>query len=102
MEKYIIIAGVNGVGKSTLYQSTPSLQDMPRINTDEIVRDIGTWKNSADIFKAGKIAVRLLHQYLKDGISFNQETTLCGKSIIKKLQKAKEYGYYIEMHYIVC
>lgn len=100
MKKYIIIAGVNGVEKSTLYQSTPSLQDMPRINTDEIVRDIGSWKNSADIFKAGKIAVRLLYQYLKDGISFNQETTLCGKSIIKNIQKAKEYGYYIEMHYI--
>ena len=40
-----------------------------------------------------------MYQYLKDGISFNQETTLCGKSIIKNIQKAKEYGYYIEMHY---
>ncbi len=52
MKKYIIIAGVNGVGKSTLYQSTPSLQDMPRINTDEIVRNIGTWKNLIQILKS--------------------------------------------------
>ena len=55
MKKYIIIAGVNGVGKSTLYQSTPSLQDMPRINTDEIVRDIGAWKTVQIFLKPEKL-----------------------------------------------
>lgn len=39
MKRCILIAGVNGAGKSTLYQSLPSLQAMPRINTDEIVKD---------------------------------------------------------------
>ena len=41
MKKYIIIAGVNGAGKSTLYQTLQTLQDMPRVNTDEILRKIG-------------------------------------------------------------
>lgn len=40
MKKYILIAGVNGAGKSTLYQSTPRLKDMPRVNTDEILKMI--------------------------------------------------------------
>lgn len=31
--------------------------------------------------KAGKMAVHELNEYLESGISFNQETTLCGKSI---------------------
>ena len=41
MKKYIIIAGVNGAGKSTLYQTIASLKEMPRVNVDEIVREIG-------------------------------------------------------------
>ena len=34
---------------------------------------------------AGKIAVEKITEYLNSGVSFNQETTLCGKSIIKIL-----------------
>lgn len=37
---------------------------------------------------------------MNDGITFNQETTLCGKSIIKNILKAKELGYFIELHYV--
>ncbi len=80
MKKYIIFAGVNGAGESTLYQTNSQLFDMPRINVDEIVRDFGNWKNTQDIMTAGKIAVTRLKNYIVEGISFNQETTLCGNS----------------------
>lgn len=100
MKKYVIIAGVNGAGKSTLYQINDNLKNMPRVNVDEIVRDIGDWRNIRDVFSAGRIAVEKISQYLSDGISFNQETTLCGKSIIKNIMKAKELGYFIELHYV--
>ena len=83
MKRYILIAGVNGAGKSTLYQTLDYLQDMPRINTDEIVRIFDDWKNQNDVAKAGKIAVGLIKDYFEKGLSFNQETTLCGKSILK-------------------
>lgn len=55
MRKYIIIAGVNGVGKSTLYQSLREMHGMERINTDEIVREIGVWNNFNDVMTAGKL-----------------------------------------------
>ncbi len=100
MKKYVIIAGVNGAGKSTLYQSNEALKNMPRINTDEIVKGLGDWKNPADVFKAGKIAVKKMNEYLTSGISFNQETTLCGKTIVRNILKAKEQGYIIELHYV--
>lgn len=58
MKKYILIAGVNGAGKSTLYQLLQSLHDMPRVNTDEILREFGDWRNTTDIMAAGKIAVK--------------------------------------------
>lgn len=37
MKKYIIFAGVNGAGKSTLYMTNPVIENMPRVNVDEIV-----------------------------------------------------------------
>ena len=95
MKKYILIAGVNGAGKSTLYHILDELQEIPRINTDDIVSSFGRWDNPSDVIKAGKIAVKKIDEYFKEGCSFNQETTLCGRSIIKNINKAKELGYSI-------
>ena len=100
MKKYILIAGVNGAGKSTLYQSIDSLKSMERVNTDEIVRTFGDWRNSMDVMKAGKIAVRKIDDFFRHGITFNQETTLCGNSILKNIDRAKSLGYVIEIHYV--
>lgn len=100
MKKYILIAGVNGAGKSTLYQSMQSLQEMPRVNTDEILREFGDWRNISDVMIAGKIAVKKIAQYFDEGVTFNQETTLCGNSILNYVTKAKKRGYFIELHYI--
>jgi len=100
MKKYIIIAGVNGAGKSTLYQTLDYLKDYDRINTDEIVREFGKWNNPNDVIKAGKIAVKKINENFENGISFNQETTLCGNSIIRNIKTAKENGYSIELHYV--
>lgn len=88
------------MGKSTLYQSLQSLQDMPRVNADEILREFGDWKNPRDVITAGKIAVKKIFQYFDEGITFNQETTLCGKTILNNIEKAKKRGYFIELHYI--
>ena len=49
--------GVNGAGKSTLYRTTHYQDTMPRINTDEILRGFGDWRNTADLMKAGRIAI---------------------------------------------
>lgn len=57
MKKYIIIAGVNGAGKSTLYKTNKVINESPRVDTNEIVREFGDWRNVHDVFKAGKIAV---------------------------------------------
>lgn len=56
MKKYILIAGVNGAGKSTLYQSLQSRQSMPRVNTDEILREFGDWRDMADVMTGKKMA----------------------------------------------
>ena len=100
MKKYILIAGVNGAGKSTLYQTLDSLKMIERVNTDEILRTFGDWRNLRDVMKAGKIAARKVKDNFDNGISFNQETPLCGKSILKNINRAKSLGYQIELHYV--
>lgn len=99
MKKYIIYAGVNGAGKSTLYYSSPH-ENIARINTDEMVRQLGNWEDSSLQMKAGALAVKKIKKYFDKGVSFNQETTLCGHSIMKNIQKAKSLGYIVEMHYV--
>ena len=73
---------------------------MPRVNTDDIVKKIGKWNNASDVFNAGKQAVKMIDNYFSEGITFNQETTLCGNNILKNIKKAKMLGYYVEVHYV--
>lgn len=100
MKTYVIFARVNGAGKSTLYQVSKEYYQLPRVNVDEIVREIGSWKDKKDVAKAGRIAVKMIKDYFAKGISFNQETTLCGHSIIKNILDAKERGYYVDLNYV--
>lgn len=97
-----LFAGVNGVGKSTMYNSQieEGIKQSIRINTDEIVRTFGDWKNNADQIKAAKIAIKLRNHCFEEGKSFNEETTLTGKTILKTIDRAKELGYKIYLYYI--
>lgn len=102
MPTYTIFAGVNGAGKTSIYKSIyyNENKDEKRINTDEMVARIGSWKDSNLQIKCAREAVKLIKHYILQGISFNQETTLSGRSIIKNINFAKEKGFYIVMNYI--
>ena len=93
MKKYIIIAGVNGAGKSTLFSLVNSWCELEKINLDEIVRKNGDWRNTSDLLYAGKIAVQKINDCFKNDISFSQETTLCGNTVLRNIDKAKELGF---------
>ena len=102
MPKYTIFAGVNGAGKTSIYNSVyyNENKDEKRINTDEMVINIGSWKDNNIQMKCAREAVKLIKKYISEGISFNQETTLSGKSIVKNIKVAKENGFYVVMNYI--
>lgn len=99
---YTLIAGVNGAGKSTLYHLGNLLPaNQERVNSDEILKENkGNWKDLNDQMEAMKEAVKRIRTYLKNGISFNQETTLAGNSIISNIKKAKERGFKVQMYYV--
>jgi predicted ABC-type ATPase len=100
MKRYVLLAGVNGAGKSTLFSLIPSLSKIQKVNMDDTVRTIGDWRDTKAVLQAGKLVVSRINDYFVNGISFSQETTLCGTSIIWNIQKAKNLGYNVEMHYV--
>lgn len=105
---YILFAGVNGAGKSTLFHtgmwqhgSIESAKALPRVNPDEIAAE-NDWNpndRSAQL-KAGRVAVERIRQHLSCHESFNQETTLTGRSIVRNIRLAHASGYRIIMYYV--
>ncbi|URZ15819.1 zeta toxin family protein [Clostridium felsineum] len=102
MKIYTIFAGVNGAGKTSIYKSVYYNENKSekRINTDEMVAKIGSWKDDNLQIKCAREAIKLIKKYISEGISFNQETTLSGKSIVKNIRLAKQNGFYVTMNYI--
>lgn len=75
VKTYTLYAGVNGAGKSTVYDTTGCYGNENRVNSDEIlVSNGGDWRNKRDQIRAGMEAVRKVDYFIKQGISFNQET----------------------------
>ena len=103
---YIVFAGVNGAGKSTFFQSqlwrTPDMpQRMARVNPDEILRDFGgDWRSASDAMRAGKIALEAIDGHFSRKRSFNQETTLSGRTALKNIKRAHDLGYRVFLYFI--
>ena len=97
MPIYTIIAGVNGVGKSSL----SGVLKTERNDLGHIidVDKIGT-ENQCSSIDAGKIAVKRIRDFLSNGASFSQETTLSGYLSLKYVKLAKDKGYAVRMFYV--
>ena len=101
--RYTIIGGVNGVGKSTIYasQSDADVKALgKRINVDEIVSTYGDWRDTRIQFCAGKKAVAEIKSCLQKRISFHQEATLSGQTVLHTAKEAKAMGYTVNLWYI--
>lgn len=102
----VVFAGVNGAGKSTFYQSglwreCDTDSRMSRINPDEMIVAAGKdWSSPTDQLWAGKQAVGQVRDNFAHMRSFNQETTLAGKSAVARIRKAYSLGYRVRLFYI--
>ncbi|MCD8015584.1 MAG: ATPase [Lachnospiraceae bacterium] len=98
---YTLYAGVNGAGKSTIYNIMKPTEQEKRVNSDEILLSMGgNWNLEGDQWKAMREAAKRVNRYIHEGISFNQETTLAGRTITRSILKAKECGFLIRLYYI--
>ena len=100
-KNFTIFAGVNGAGKSTLFYSEEQVDLGVRLNSDELIHAAGLdWKDMRAQITAGKQLLQMQKECLAKGLSFNQETTLSGATILNAIHKAKELGYQIHLRYV--
>lgn len=96
MKIYTIVGGVNGSGKSSLIGS----QKKRCADFGQII-DVDTLNvQCGGIIAGGKAAIALQEQYMADGISFTQETTLAGKRPVQMAKAARAAGYYVRLFYV--
>jgi predicted ABC-type ATPase len=97
MNTYTIIAGVNGTGKSS-FRGVLEGQNMISSNIISLY-DISK-KHNTDLISATNFAVNNIKEYLNKRISFTQETTLSGRTVLNTAVKARKLGYDISLYYI--
>lgn len=97
VNNYILIAGVNGTGKSSLRGvlegQNVSLGHI--IDADKIAKE-NNYKN----ILAGKKAIEEIDYCLSNNLTFTQETTLAGHRTEKTVKRARKQGYYITLYYV--
>lgn len=97
MATYTIIGGINGVGKSSF---TGVLKEVVYdlgiiIDVDKIIAE-----HCGNTTAGGKTALTMLHECIRNNVSFTQETTLSGYKTEATAKQVKELGYSIRMFYI--
>lgn len=97
MNRYTLIAGVNGTGKSSL---RGVLEGQGIILGHIIDADMIAKQNGFNAIKAGKQAINEIDRCLNNNISFTQETTLSGRRVLRTIRQARKQGYYISLFYV--
>lgn len=97
MNSYILIAGVDGTGKSSLRGVLEGQGVLLGhiIDADKIAKD-----NNYNNILAGRKAIEEIDYCLEKNISFTQETTLAGHRVEKTMKQARKQGYNIVLYYV--
>ena len=95
-----ILAGGNGVGKSTFYRTQLAPLGLPFINADLLAKTLYPEAPEAHSYEAARLAAELSGRLLQDGHSFCFETVFSHPSKIDFIAQAKTLGYEIVLIFI--
>ena len=102
MPTIYVIAGPNGVGKTTF--ADRYLPDEARqvefVNTDLIARGLSPYDPDAVAMDAGRIALGRIRQLIANKIGFTWETTMSGRSAAGWLREAKAAGFTLKCYFL--
>jgi len=99
VKRLIVYAGANGAGKSSLRAGGGDPVEI-EIDPDRIARSINPENPRSVDLAAGKEALRQFDQALTDGRSLSLETTLTGRTVLARMQMAKDAGYDVTLRYV--
>ena len=97
-----IIAGPNGVGKTTFAREfLPNYADCKNfINADLIAQGVSPFAAEEAAFRAGRLMLEEIERYAERGESFGFETTLSGRSYVSMIRQLKKRGYKVHFFFL--
>lgn len=102
MPTIYVIAGPNGIGKTTF--ADRYLPDEARqvefVNADLIARGLSPYDPNVVAMEAGRIALHRIRELIANKVGFTWETTMSGRSALGWLQKAKAAGFNMKCYFI--
>jgi predicted ABC-type ATPase len=102
MPKLILIGGPNGAGKTTFAREilTTDLKGMRFLNADEIARGLSPFDPDRVARRAGRILLEEIAEVTGHHEDFALESTLSGKAHAHILQRARDAGYEVTLHFL--
>lgn len=101
-KRILIIAGPNGAGKTTF--ATEFLPHeaghLAFVNADLIAQGLSPFQPSLANFRAGRIMVEMIREYVRRGESFAFETTLSGLNYARWIPRWREQGYHVTLIFL--
>jgi predicted ABC-type ATPase len=102
-KKYIyIIAGPNGAGKTTFAKSfIPDTVNITQyVNADMIAYGLSPFAPEREAVQAGKLMLRQIDKLARQGENFCLETTLAGRSYVRKISEWRTDGYSVRLIFL--
>lgn len=101
-KKIIIIAGPNGAGKTTFAEEfLPREANCPLfVNADLIAAGLAPFDPDRAAFKAGRLMLEEIHDYVRRGESFAFETTLSGRGYARLIPAWRREGYLVKLFFL--
>ena len=102
MPTIYVIAGPNGVGKTTFADKylPDEAKQLEFVNADLIARGLSPYDPDVVAMDAGRIAIGRIRQLVADKIGFAWETTMSGRSAAGWLREAKAAGFTLKGSFI--
>ena len=101
-KRIVIIAGPNGAGKTTFAREfLPTDANCPNfVNADLIAAGLSPFAPDVAAFKAGRIMLETIDEYVKHGVSFSFETTLSGLAYSQMIPVWRASGYVVKLFFL--
>jgi predicted ABC-type ATPase len=102
MPTLYIIAGPNGVGKTTFADRylPDEAKQLEFVNADLIARGLSPYDPDSAVIEAGRIALTRMRELISNRMGLTWETTMSGKTAVVWLRQAREAGYVLKAYFL--